>query len=74
LEQAEEEWGEEDEKYKKLEEDLGRLRGLLEELPEEGEKRIGRLHREYLWARSPRQERAKKACVGYRMRMLTLEL
>jgi transposase-like protein len=74
LEQAEEEWGNEDEKYKKLEEDLGQLRELLEELPEEGEKRIGRLHREYLWARSPRKEQAKKACVGYRMRMLTLEL
>lgn len=74
LEQAEEEWGNEDGKYKKLEEDLKRLRELLEELPEEGEKRIGQLHREYLWAQSPRKEQAKKACAGYRMRMLTLEL
>ena len=39
-----------------LEEDLKRLKGLLEELPEEGEKRIERLHREYLWAQSPRKE------------------
>lgn len=74
LEQAEEEWGNEDGKYKKLEEDLKRLRELLEELPEEGEKRIGQLHREYLWAQNPRKEQAKKACGGYRMRMLTLEL
>jgi transposase-like protein len=74
LEQAEEEWGYQDGSYDKLEEDLKRLRGLLEELPQEGEKRIGQLHREYLWAHSPRKERAKKACAGYRMRMLTLEL
>jgi hypothetical protein len=74
LEQAEEEWGNQDGKYKKLEEDLKRLRELLEELPEEGGKRIGRLHREYLWAQSPRKGQAKKACAGYRMRMLTLEL
>jgi hypothetical protein len=36
LEQAEVEWGKEDEKYKKLEEELKRLKRLLEELPEEG--------------------------------------
>jgi transposase-like protein len=53
LEQAEGEWGERDEKYEKLEEDLDRLRGLLEELPEDGESGIGRLHREYLWAEPP---------------------
>jgi len=46
LEQAEGERGSQDHKYKKLEEDLKRLRGLLEELPEEGGKRIGRMHRE----------------------------
>lgn len=78
LEQAEGEWGEEEEKYKKLEEDLKRLRGLLEELPEEGERQIGRMHREYLWAQPPtREEGAKtkeKASCGYRMRMMTLEL
>lgn len=83
LEQAEREWGgEEDEKYKKLEEDLKRLRGLLEGLPEEGERQIGRMHREYLWAQPPtrkeeEEEGAKtkeKASCGYRMRMLTLEL
>ena len=83
LEQAEREWGEEGEKYKKLEEDLKRLRGLLEELPEEGERRIGGMHREYLWAQPPtrkeeeEEEEAKtkeKASCGYRMRMLTLEL
>jgi len=81
LEQAEGEWGEKAEKkYEKLEEDLKRLRGLLEELPQEGEKQIGRMHREYLWAQPPRrkeEEGAKtkeKASAGYRMRMLTLEL
>jgi transposase-like protein len=80
LEQAEGEWGSQDQKkYKKLEEDLKQLRGLLEELPEEGGKWIGRMHREYLWAQGPssskREEaKKKKACAGYRMRMLTLEL
>jgi hypothetical protein len=47
-------------------------------LPEEGERQIGRMHREYLWAQPPmREEGAKtkeKASWGYRMRMLTLEL
>ena len=85
LEQAEGEWGSQDQKYKKkLEEDLKRLRGLLEELPEEGGKWIGRMHREYLWAQGPsskreeakkkKKKKKKKACAGYRMRMLTLEL
>jgi hypothetical protein len=76
LEQAEGEWGNQEvEKYEKLEEDLKWLRGLLEDLPEGGGKRIGRLHREYLWAQSPRKQgEAKKACAAYRMRMLTLEL
>ncbi len=53
LEQAEGEWGDQDERYDKLEEDLKRVRGLLEELPEGGESEIGRLHREYLWAGPP---------------------
>jgi DNA-directed RNA polymerase specialized sigma24 family protein len=44
LEQAEGEWGEQDENYEKLEELLARLRELLEELPEDGHRRIGRLH------------------------------
>jgi len=82
LEQAEGEWGNQDERYEKLEEDLQRLGGLLEELAEEGGKRIGRMHREYLWAQPPRRKREKegeakkeeKATAGYRMRMLTLEL
>ena len=74
LEQAEKEWDGQDEKLKKLAEDLEVLKGLLEELSEEGAHEVGRLHREYLWAHSPRKERAKKACAGYRMRMLTLEL
>jgi hypothetical protein len=47
-EQAEKEWGERDEKLKKLAEDLRVLKGLLKELPEEGARRIGQLHREYL--------------------------
>ena len=83
LEQAQKEWGEQEEgKLEKLEEDLGRLKELLEELPEAGEKEISRLHRRYLWAEPPtrgrsksEKERSKKAAsAGYRMRMLTLEL
>jgi hypothetical protein len=84
LEQAEAERGEKDEKYEKLEEDLKCLKGLLEELPEEGERRIGRLHRQYLWAEPPTKGlemrgaagkgTKKKASAAYRMRMLTLEL
>ena len=46
----------------------------LGDLAEDGGKRIGRMHREYLWAQSPRKGRAEKAATGYRMRMLTLEL
>jgi hypothetical protein len=79
LEQAEGEWDDQDEKYKKREEDLDRLRGLLEKLAKEGGKRIGRMHWEYLWAQPPRRKREKegeakkeKATVGYTMRMLTL--
>ena len=72
LEQAEGEWGNQDQKYKKLEEDLKRLKEALEDLPEEGGKRIGRMHREYLWARPP--DPGEQASAGYRMRMLTLEL
>lgn len=77
LEQAEKEWGEqEDGKLKKLEEDLGKLKELLEELPEGGEKEIGRLHRGYLWAAPPTRKghQTKQATAAYRMRMLTLEL
>jgi transposase-like protein len=81
LEQAEGEWGNQDEKHKKLEEDLDRLRGLLEELAEEGGKRIGQMHQEYLWGQPPRRKqkegeatKKEKASAGYRMRMLTLEL
>ena len=78
FEQAEKEWDEEDEKLEKLAEDLQVLKGLLEELSEEGAHEIGRLHRGYLWAAPPRrkgQEEAKEACAAaYRMRMLTLEL
>jgi transposase-like protein len=75
-EQAEKEWGEQDEKLKKLKEDLEVLKQLLKELPEEGARRIGRLHREYLWAAPPRRkgQEAKEASAAYRMRMLTLEL
>jgi hypothetical protein len=82
LEQAEKEWGDqEDGKLEKLEEDLGKLKGLLEDLPEGGTKEIGRLHRGCLWAEPPTRGRpkrakegSKKACAGYRMRMLSLEL
>jgi transposase-like protein len=77
-EQAEKEWGEqeEDEKLEKLEEDLEVLKGLLGELPDGGAYEIGRLHREYLWAAPPRRkgQQTKEASPAYRMRMLTLEL
>ena len=53
VEQAEREWGDQEQKYKKLEENLKRLKRILEDLPEEGGKRIGRMHREYLGARPP---------------------
>jgi transposase-like protein len=76
LEQAEKEYDEKDKKLRKLSEDLKALKGLLKELPEEGGKRIGRLHREYLWAAPPTRkgQEAKGATAAYRMRMLTLEL
>jgi transposase-like protein len=76
FEQAEKEWGEEDEKLEKLAKDLEVLKGLLEELSEERAHEIGRLHRGYLWAAPPRRkgQEAKEASAAYRMRMLTLEL
>lgn len=76
LEQAEKEWEEQDEKLKTLSEDLKALKELLEELPEEGGKRMGRLHRRYLRAAPPRRkgQEAKEATAAYRMRMLTLEI
>ena len=82
LKQAQGEWGDQDQKkYEKLEADLDRLSGSLEELAEEGGKQIGRMHREYPWAQPPRRKLLKegeakkeKASAGYRMRMLTLEL
>lgn len=76
LEQAEKEWGDKDEKLQKLEGDLEELKELLGELSEEGGKRIGRLHRGYLWAAPPRRkgQEAKEAPAAYRMRMLTLEI
>jgi transposase-like protein len=76
LGQAEKEYDEQDEKLEKLAEDLKVLKGLLEELSEEGAQEIGRLHRGYLWAAPPRRkgQEAKEASAAYRMRMLTLEL
>ncbi len=76
LEQARGEYDDEDEKLKKLSEDLEVLKGVLAELPEEGGERMGRLHRGYLWAAPPRRkgQEAKEATAAYRMRMLTLEL
>ena len=75
-EQAEKEWGEQDEKLGKLAADLEALKGLLKELPEEGAHQIGRLHRGYLWAAPPTRKghQAKEATAAYRMRMLTLQL
>jgi transposase-like protein len=73
LEQANKEWGEDSEKLAELEADLGRMKELLGELREEGGRELlGRLHRGYLWARPP--DLGGSAGVGYRMRMLTLEL
>ncbi len=77
LEQAQREWDEQDEKLPKLKEDLRELKGLLEELSEEGGRQIGRLHREYLWAAPPNRRKGqqiKQATAAYRMRMLTLEI
>jgi hypothetical protein len=76
LEQATREWDGQDERLRKLEEDLRELRGLLEGLPEEGARRIGRLHRRHLWASPPTRKgrEAKRATAAYRMRMLTLQL
>lgn len=76
-EQAEKEYDEQDEKLEKLKEDLRELlKELLKELPEEGGKRIGRLHREYLWAAPPTRkgQQTKGVTAAYRMRMLTLEV
>lgn len=79
LVQARREYNEqEDERLEKLKEDLKVLKGLLKELAEEGGKRIGQLHREYLWAAPPTRkgQEAKEASSAayYRMRMLTLEI
>jgi transposase-like protein len=76
LGQARREYDEQDGKLEKLAEDLKVLKGLLQELPEEGAHEIGRLHRGYLWAAPPRRkgQEAKQATADYRMRMLTLEL
>lgn len=76
LEQARREYDEQDEKLQKLKEDLEVLKGLLEELSEQGVHEIERLHRGYLWAAPPRRkgQEAKEATAAYRMRMLTLEI
>lgn len=76
LEQAEKEYDEQDEKLKKLAEDLEALKGVLKELSEEGARQIRRLHRGYLWAAPPRRkgQGTKEATAAYRMRMLTLEV
>ena len=79
LEQARGEYDDEDEKLRKLEEDLGMLKGLLRELPERGAHEIARLHRGYLWAAPPRRKDqetkgATAAAAAYRMRILTLEI
>ncbi|MDQ3438218.1 MAG: transposase [Actinomycetota bacterium] len=75
LEQAKREWGEEDPEKKlgELEADLVRVRELVDELGEEGDTQMGRLHRGYSWA-SPPERKGEKASAAYRMRMLALEL
>ena len=74
LEQARAEWGEGDERSDKLAEDLGLVKELVEQLREEGGVRMGRLHRNYLWASAPERKGEKASAAYYRMRMLTLEL
>jgi hypothetical protein len=77
LEQAEGEWANQQGNYENLQEGLKRLSEVLEELPEEGGKRIRRIYREYLWAQALIKEQAKnkeKASAGYRMRMLSLRV
>jgi transposase-like protein len=76
LEQARREYDEQDEKLRKLSEDLEVLKGLLKELSEQDVHEIQRLHRGYLWAAPPRRkgQEAKQATAAYRMRMLTLEI
>jgi hypothetical protein len=81
LEQAAKEWGEQTGKMEEFEEDLGRLKELLQEMPEGGEREIGRLPRRIpVWAEPPTRESSqgekegsKKASADYRMRILTLE-
>lgn len=72
-----------EENLQKITEDLRELKKLLRELPEEGGKRISRLHKKYLWAAPPTRkgqgkQRIKQATAqataAYRMRMLTLEI
>jgi transposase-like protein len=76
LKQAEGEYDEGDKKLRKLEGDLKELKEVLKELSEEGGGRLGRLHREYLWAAPPTRkgQETKQVTAAYRMRMLTLEL
>jgi transposase-like protein len=76
LGQARREYDEQDEKLRKLAEDLEALKGVLRELSEEGARQVERLHLGYLWAAPPTRkgQEAKEATAAYRMRMLTLEL
>ncbi len=70
LAQAEQEYSD-DEQLQRLKQDLQRVRELVGELPEDGW-RMGKLHRQYLWADAPKP--GERASAGYRMRLLTLEL
>lgn len=72
LEQATEAWGE-GEGLDELAQDLERVKELVEELREEGGRRMGRLRRSYSWA-SPPERKGEEASCAYRMRMLTLQL
>lgn len=74
LQQAEKEAREADhhERTAELEEDLLRVRQLVEELGEPGEAELGRMNRRYLWAQPPKAK--ERASAANRMRMLTLEL
>lgn len=74
LQQAEKEdrEAEHQERTAELEEDLLRVRELVEDLGEPGEAELGRMHRRYLWTQPPKAK--ERASAANRMRMLTLEL
>lgn len=72
LAQATEEWGESDGRVGELTAQLDRIQEVVRRLPATGGRELEQLHRSDLSAVGPR--RGEQASVGYRMRLLTLEL